>query len=60
MLLKRNFKYNKDNIEFTIDGTKIICTQSGTTSINPLRIPQNCQEIVDGTVVWKILRRLGE
>ena len=53
-MLKRNFNYNVGNIDYNLDGTRLVCKVAGTTGIDPLRIPSEATEVVDGTVTWSL------
>lgn len=53
-MLKRNFNYNVGNIDYNLDGTRLVCKVAGTTAIDPLRIPSGATEVIDGTVTWSL------
>ena len=54
-MLKRNFAYNKGDIEYSDGGIRLICKTAGTTSTEDLVIPPNVNEVTDGTVVWSLI-----
>ena len=53
-MVKRNFNYSVGNIDYNLDGTRLVCKVAGTTGIDPLRIPSGATEVVDGTVTWSL------
>lgn len=52
MKLERNTAYEIDDIVYTYNGTKLLCTVAGTTSTNPFVLSGTT--IVDGTVTWTV------
>lgn len=54
-MLKRNFNYNVGNIDYNLDGTRLVCKVAGTTGTDPLTMPSEATEVVDGTVTWSLL-----
>lgn len=54
-MLKRNFNYNVGNIDYNLDGTRLVCKVAGTTGTDPLTIPSEAIEVIDGTVTWSLL-----
>lgn len=52
MKLERNTAYEIDDIVYTYNGTKLLCTVAGTTSTNPFVLSGTT--IVDGTVTWEV------
>lgn len=53
-MLKRNFNYNVGNIDYNLDGTRLVCKVAGTTSSDPIVIGGGA-ELVDGTVTWQVI-----
>lgn len=54
-MLKRNYAYNKGDIEYSVSGIRFTCKVAGTTSTEDLIIPLNVSEVTDGTVVWSLI-----
>ena len=54
-MLKRNYAYNKGDIEYSDGGVRLTCKTAGTTSTEDLVIPPNVSEVTDGTVVWSLI-----
>lgn len=54
-MVKRNFNYNVGNIDYNLDGTRLVCKVAGKTGTDPLTIPSEATEVVDGTVTWSLL-----
>ena len=54
-MLKRNYAYNKGDIEYSVSGVRLTCKVAGTTSTEDLVIPPNVNEVTDGTVVWSLI-----
>lgn len=54
-MLKRNYAYNKGDIEYSVSGIRLTCKVAGTTSTEDLIIPPNVSEVTDGTVVWSLI-----
>ena len=54
-MLKRNYAYNKGDIEYSDGGVRLTCKATGTTSTEDLVIPPNVNEVTDGTVVWSLI-----
>ena len=54
-MLKRNYAYNKGDIEYSDGGIRLTCKTAGTTSTEDLVIPPNVNEVTDGTVIWSLI-----
>ena len=54
-VVKRNFNYSVGDTEYSLDGTRLVCKVAGTTGTDPLRIPSEATEVIDGTVTWKLM-----
>lgn len=54
-MLKRNYAYNKGDIEYSDGGIRLTCKTAGTTSTEDLVIPPNVSEVTDGTVIWSLI-----
>ena len=54
-MLKRNYAYNKGDIEYSDGGVRLTCKTAGTTSTEDLVIPPNVSEVTDGTVIWSLI-----